>query len=302
MPHVSPRAGAQRPRQTASGIEKAALAAVASTILFLALAACGPVTDPDSLDYHLGVPLDWLRHGGVTLQPHWLHARLTGLGESLNTLGLAAGTDCLGALLQVSGLIAVMAAIASFGKTLRDKLFGLLLALPPALLPLTTSQKPQLLPAAAVAIAMVLSLSAASGFDFALVFGCIAFAMACKYSFAVSGMVVVAVALFQAQKRRKLTVAIAWAAISFAVFTMPILARNWYLYGDPVSPFLSRDPEASQLQAKEWAAVNAAGVANISAVVLSSCAQIVQCDFPELRLACPGHGEGDASGTVSRQA
>ncbi|NIR58223.1 MAG: DUF1420 domain-containing protein, partial [Gammaproteobacteria bacterium] len=29
------------------------------------LAALGPVTDADSLDYHLGVPLDWLRHGGA---------------------------------------------------------------------------------------------------------------------------------------------------------------------------------------------------------------------------------------------
>jgi hypothetical protein len=41
-----------------SFIDRAALCAIAATFFFLALASLGPVTDPDSLDYHIGVPLD----------------------------------------------------------------------------------------------------------------------------------------------------------------------------------------------------------------------------------------------------
>ncbi|HWE52174.1 MAG TPA: DUF1420 family protein [Bryobacteraceae bacterium] len=240
--------------KTGAPLERVASIAIATTILFLALAALGPVTDPDSLDYHLGVPLALLRHNGPVLQPHWLHARLTGLGEALNTLGLAAGTDCLGAVLQVSGLIAVMAALAGFAKTPKDRIFGLLLALPPALLPLATAQKPQLLPAAALGIAMILALGAVSTWDFALVFGCIAFAAGSKYSFAVSGLIVAAVALFRATKQKKLLPALGSAAIFLAIFQVPFLLRNWNLYGDPVSPFLESlrsrpDPELTAFAA-----------------------------------------------------
>ncbi len=204
----------------------------------LGLAALGPVTDPDSLDYHLGVPLEWLRSGGAISEPHWLHARLTGLGEALNTLGLAGGTDCLGAVLQVCGLLLVIAVVAQAGRTLRDRLFGLLLVLPPAILPLATSQKPQLLPAAALVVAMMLARTAESGSDFALVFGCAAFAVACKYSFVVSGGVVAVAALGWAYRRGRLRVAAAWAAVAFVVLVVPGMGRNLALYGDPVSPFL----------------------------------------------------------------
>lgn len=218
--------------------QRIALGAVAATVLFLALAALGPVTDADSLDYHLGAPLDWLRHGGVTVEPHWLHARITGLGEALNMLGLAAGTDGLGALLQVSGLVMLVTAIGSLGGTARDRTFGMLLALPPAIVPLATAQKPQLLPVAAVVVAMILARRARSGFDLALVFGCIGFAMASKYSFLVSGGVVAVAAMYWAWEKGRLGLAVQWAAISLGVLALPVLARNFYLYGDPVSPFL----------------------------------------------------------------
>ena len=41
-------------------------------LVVLLLAALGPATDADSLDYHLGVPLDWLRNGGAYARPDWL--------------------------------------------------------------------------------------------------------------------------------------------------------------------------------------------------------------------------------------
>ena len=78
-----------------------------SLVITLALfgAVLGPATDADSLEYHLGVPLDWLRHGGAYARPDWFHARLAGLGEAINMLGLAMGTDNLGAVFQAAGLV-----------------------------------------------------------------------------------------------------------------------------------------------------------------------------------------------------
>jgi hypothetical protein len=126
--------------------DRVATLAVVLAVLGLVLAACGPVTDADSLDYHLGVPLAWLRQESVAPQPHWMHTRLVGLGEAINMLGLAAGTNGLGSAVQVSGLIALMWSMCALAKTANDRLFALLLALPPAILPLATAQKPQLSP------------------------------------------------------------------------------------------------------------------------------------------------------------
>ncbi len=53
----------------------------------LLLAALGPATDADSLDYHLGAAMEWLRAGGTTVRADWLHFRLAGLGEPLIALG-----------------------------------------------------------------------------------------------------------------------------------------------------------------------------------------------------------------------
>jgi hypothetical protein len=224
------------------------------TIVCLTLASLGPVTDADSLDYHLGVPLDWLRHGGIVAEPHWLHARVVGLGEAINMLGLAAGTDGLGAAMQVSGLVLLVVAIAALGKTARDRAMGMMLALPPAIIPLATAQKPQLLPTAAVVLAMLLARTADSGLDYALVFGCVGFAMACKYSFLVSGGAVAAAAFYWAWQKNRLGVALWWGAVSFGVLTVPVLARNVYLYGDPVSPFLESFRHVPQTEVLRFAA------------------------------------------------
>ena len=232
-----------------------AIAAIA--VASLGLASLGPVTDPDSLDYHLGVPVDWLRHGGVHIQPHWLHARLTGLGEALNMMGLAAGTDCLGAVLQVAGLIAIIVAVTANGATVRDRLFALLLVLPPAILPLTTAQKPQLLPAAALVLAFLFTTAASSLLDFALLFGCIAFAVSCKYSFAVPGAVVIAAALFAAWRHGRLRIAIVCAVAAMALLALPVGLRNLALFGDPLSPFfetLRAHPEPELMRFAEYLA------------------------------------------------
>src|SRR5262245_50532739 len=93
-------------------LERAAALIAGVSIVGLGLAAFGPPTDADSLDYHLGLALEWLRHGGAYPRPDWYPSQLAGIGESLNMLGLAGGTDGLGAGLQWGGVIAAAIAVA----------------------------------------------------------------------------------------------------------------------------------------------------------------------------------------------
>src|SRR5438045_639907 len=72
-----------------SPIDRLALALCGILVAVLSVAALAPATAPDSLDVHLGAPLDWLRHGGAFPRPDWYHARFAGLGEAINMMGIA---------------------------------------------------------------------------------------------------------------------------------------------------------------------------------------------------------------------
>ncbi|MHB1844358.1 MAG: DUF1420 family protein [Deltaproteobacteria bacterium] len=237
---VGVREGAQRWWDEAGSWERLLLAALFVIAVALAVASLAPATDADSLDYHLGVPLDWLRHGGAQPRPDWFVARLVGVGDGLNLLGLAAGTDCLSALLQATGLGVAALAACSLYKESRDRILaaGLVVACPVAL-SLVPAQKPQLFPAAATLLALVLLSRRRSSLDrptLALALGCAAFAMGCKYTFLLSGAVVVVTALWLASKQRRWTLLTAVAAV--ALLALPVYWRNYVFYGDPLSPFL----------------------------------------------------------------
>lgn len=174
------------------------------TALALALSALAPVTDADSLDYHIGVPLDWLRAGHVTGPPDWLTARLIGLGESLNLIGLAAGSEQFGAILQATGLAVAYAALSSVARTRDDRILAALLLMAcPVLVFLIPNQKPMFIAAAAIAVMFALLARLRSGFDqsrLVLAAVCGAFAVACKVSFLFAALVGFIAALLMAYR------------------------------------------------------------------------------------------------------
>jgi hypothetical protein len=228
----------------ASLAERCALALCLVTVSGLFAAALGPATDADSFDYHLGVPLDWLRYGGAYPTPDWFSARLVGLSESLNMLGLAAGTDALGAAFQAAGLVVALVGITAFAKVHADQLFAVLLVVAcPVTLLLTTVQKPQLLPAAATTVALVLLIQRFKRLDpptVLLAFGCAAVAMASKHSFLLTGSIVVFIGMVAAARAQRLGVAVLALAVCFSILAVPVFARNFAFYGDPLSPLLER--------------------------------------------------------------
>ncbi len=132
----------------------------------MGLVALGPVTNADSLDYHIGVPIALLNEGGMPFAPEWFQSRLADNGEVLNALGLAVGAEQFGALLQFAGLMGIVGLLLCAesnyehqSETTAAKLRSMtaLAALSaPVLLLLVSSPKPQLLPIAMTTMAIAL--------------------------------------------------------------------------------------------------------------------------------------------------
>ncbi|MHB9073519.1 MAG: DUF1420 family protein [Desulfobaccales bacterium] len=210
----------------------------------LLLTALSPPTDADSLDYHLGVPLDILRHHGFFFRPDWLTARLMGLGESLNLLGLAGGTDILGSTLQFSGLIAAIAGVMTLAKTDMDRILVAVAIIGcPVVMFLVPNQKPQMLPTAATTIALLLLAERFRAMDaktLVVALSCVFFAISCKYSFILTGGVLVGLALLAAYRAHLLGLALGLCLAAYMVLVFPVHWHNLIFYGDPISPLLEK--------------------------------------------------------------
>jgi hypothetical protein len=134
--------------------------------------------------------------------------------------------------------------VTAFAKTRADQLFAVLLVVAcPVITTLMTAQKPQLLPAAALTVALVLLVQRLKVFDLPtalLTFGCAAFAMTSKHSCLFPGSVVVVIGLIVAVRAQRLRMALVVLAGCVAMLAVPVFARNLVFYGDPIAPFLER--------------------------------------------------------------
>ena len=162
----------------------------------------------------------------------------------MNLLGLAGGTDILGAMLQFAGLIVILIAVISLTKTDLDRILvamGVLAC--PVILFLIPNQKPQMLPTAATTIAIILIAQRFYSIDLLtlfLAFGCTFFAISCKYSFLLSGAIILGVGLLAAYRARLLGQAVIIALTGYLILVFPLHLQNFLFYGDPLSPFLER--------------------------------------------------------------
>ena len=139
-------------------------------LLSFALFSLSPITNADSLDYHVGVALHILETGSMPVTPEWFHSRLAGNGEVLNAIGFSVGAEQFGALLQFCGLLGITGMIYHAGsfinlKDTDDKIneaWRLLIVLvaisAPVLVFLVGSVKPQLLPIGMTTLALVFSI------------------------------------------------------------------------------------------------------------------------------------------------
>ena len=76
-----------------------------------------PITDPDSLDYHLTVPYLSLINGNFLIQKEWLTSQLSGAGEALSILGLSIKAYKFSSILQFTGLFSIIFVILGLNNT-----------------------------------------------------------------------------------------------------------------------------------------------------------------------------------------
>ncbi len=109
-----------------------------------------PITDPDSLDYHLTVPYLSLINENFFIQSEWLTSQLAGAGEALIIFGLAINAYKLSSILQFTALFLIIVSILNlrhekyYLNTNSKILICLVILCIPSFLFLTFTAKPQL--------------------------------------------------------------------------------------------------------------------------------------------------------------
>lgn len=128
-------------------------------ILGYFLLSLAPITEADSLDYHVGAAIEVLNTGGLVVRPEWFHSRLVGAGEAMLSLGFSIGAEQFGSLLQWSGLQGIISVFlfSPRGTASRRSWIALAISSSPVIIPWVASPKPFLLPIAMNLFALVLS-------------------------------------------------------------------------------------------------------------------------------------------------
>ena len=133
-------------------------------LLFLYfLLSTSPITDPDSLDYHITVPYYLLKFNNTFFSEYWLTSQLSGFGEAIFLYGLSIGAINFSQILQFFSLFLIVLLILNFDfKSIKidknkKKYVCLSILLIPVFLFLTTTSKPQLFPIAINFICLILS-------------------------------------------------------------------------------------------------------------------------------------------------
>jgi hypothetical protein len=224
----------------ASFFARLVMVAVYVTLLAFLIMSLAPPTDADSLDYHLGIPIEILRAGSIWFDKNNLHFRLVGFGEMINLLGVPNGCPQLGAFMQ---FIALLWLLSVFAEAVPAKSKAVILALTlgiPALLFLIPAQKHQLTGIAATAICFYIISQKANLLDkklLSLLILTILFAVDIKYSFLLSAFALLLLLLL---KSKPVANSFILGRFTFwsVVFLGPLLYFKQVHFGDAFSPLL----------------------------------------------------------------
>ena len=86
------------------------------SIAFYFMISSAPVTNADSLDYHLHIGKNIAQLGTIPLSLNHFHSHLFGNGEIIIAIGIIAGTEQLNSIIQFCGLISIMGVIKHKNK------------------------------------------------------------------------------------------------------------------------------------------------------------------------------------------
>ena len=200
-----------------------------------------PITDPDSLDYHLTVPYLSLINGEFFIQNEWFTSQLAGAGEALIIFGLAVNAYKLSSILQFTALFLIIIAILNlrhekyYLNTNSKILVCLAILCIPSFLFLTFTAKPQLFAIGTnfVAFLMAFFILPFEKDDkkFITIFCLICFlcfsASQFKFSFFLSSGIILLFSFIELYKRKLL---FKGTLISLVFFIIIVFPREYYDY------------------------------------------------------------------------
>ena len=132
-------------------------------LFFYFILSLNPITDSDSLDYHLTIPLYQIEFGNSQFYKYWLHSQLAGAGESLYLYSLVLGAIHFSQILQFVSLLLIVLIFLNFSFEkikidYHNRLFVCLsLITMPVFLFLVATSKPQLFPLTTNFISLVIA-------------------------------------------------------------------------------------------------------------------------------------------------
>ena len=200
-----------------------------------------PITDPDSLDYHLTIPYLSLANGYLVIEKEWMTSQLAGAGEALSALGVSINAYKLSSIFQFIGLASIIISILTL-KT-NNKFFNLenkiLISLAilciPSFLFLTFTAKPQLFSIASNYVAFLITFfvlpKEKNNKKILILFGIISFlclaATQYKFSFYLSSGIIIFFAAFELYKKKLIVESF---FIIFFLSILIIFPREYYDY------------------------------------------------------------------------
>ena len=210
-------------------------------LLFYFLLSISTITDIDSIDYHLGIPLEWYRNESFSPRYDWLHFRGAGSGEILNLFGLHFGSDNFGQLVQFVGLLIAL----GVGKIYLEKknffIFAILILGCPLLIFLTTTQKYQLFTSSLIFFSLILSIFLNKHFSklhlITAVF-ILFFSVTIKVNYILPSVFIYFTCLYSSWKNKEILFLIKISLLSFLIVSLPHFYKNFIFYGDPITPVL----------------------------------------------------------------
>ena len=201
------------------------------------LLSLSPITDSDTLDYHLTIPLYNYKFGTLLFPKYWLTSQLSGSGESLFTYSLSLGGYHFSQILQFLSLFLIISIVLKFEYkkkiNLDNKyLICLIILTMPALVFLISTSKPQIFPIACNFLSIILVFFYLPKLNLKkslILYGIIIFLLFCtvqiKFSFLLSSSLISLFATYVMLKKRLFLKSI---FITTSLFLIIILPREYY--------------------------------------------------------------------------
>ena len=223
-----------------------------------------PITDPDSLDYHLTFPYLSLINENFFIQKEWFTSQLAGAGEALTIFGLSVNAYKLSSILQFVALLCIVIATLNlkhekYYLSLNIKiLICLAILCIPSFLFLTFTAKPQLFAISTNFIAFLMTFFILpfekNNKKFFIIFSIIIFLCLCstqfKFSFFLSSGIILLFAFTELFKRKLLLKGFLISLVFFLIIVFPREFFDYkYLSQDIIRNFFSpaTDDHATEL-------------------------------------------------------